>query len=292
MFLLFLLLVPRMDSVRPVLFAPGQVASTGFYTLAPAFTPDGNTVCFFQGARNGGDSLMIATRRNGRWSAPRVAVFSGRYRDIEPAFSPDGRYLIFASSRPERDGDTAVSGWYNGKVYPASGGRLWRVTRNADTWGTPEMLPATVNANTSVFSPAVTADGSLYYMRADSGKAFHIYRSAMKNGVLQPPEPMPFALPDHGDYDPVLSPDESYLIFSSGRAPAPHTADIFIVFRQGGGWSDPIDLRTALSADVHGTESRLSPDGKTLYFTKGPAADGTYGIWQVDLSGLLRAHGL
>jgi hypothetical protein len=59
-----------------------------------------------------------------------------------------------------------------------------------------------------------------------------------------------------------------------------------------GGWSDPIDLSVVLSTEIHGVESRLSPDGKTLYFTKSTGADGRSGIWQADLSGVLQAHGI
>lgn len=234
---------------------------------------------------------MCSTREATGWSTPRVAPFSGWSRDLEPAFSPDGRYLVFASSRPQNAGDSAVSGFYNGQVLPGKGGRLWKVTRQSDGWGAPEMLPVQVNANTSLFSPAVAGDGSLYFMRADSGKLFHIYRSAMKDGVLQTPVALPFIQADHGDYDPAVSSDESFLIFSSDRPPSPpHTADIFIVFRTPGGWGDPIDLRQALSSEyVHGVECRLSPDDKTLYFSNG-ARDGRYGIWQVDITPLLKTH--
>jgi hypothetical protein len=71
---------------------------------------------------------------------------------------------------------------------------------------------------------------------------------------------------------------------------------LFIVFRSSNGWGEPIDLRSALSDDVHGTEARLSPDGKTLYFSNSRSASGKnvpnerY-VWQVDLIQLLKARG-
>jgi hypothetical protein len=70
---------------------------------------------------------------------------------------------------------------------------------------------------------------------------------------------------------------------------------LYIAFRTDQGWGDPIDLRTALSEDVHGIEARLSPDGKTLYFSNSRSSSGTDVpdarlIWQVDLSNLLEAH--
>jgi hypothetical protein len=71
-----------------------------------------------------------------------------------------------------------------------------------------------------------------------------------------------------GDYDPAVSKDEEFLIFSSPRPPAPaHQTDLFIVHRKGGEWSEPIDLRESVAPDVYGTEARLDPREKTLFFT-------------------------
>ncbi|HEV2298100.1 MAG TPA: hypothetical protein VGR72_06250 [Candidatus Acidoferrales bacterium] len=135
-------------------------------------------------------------------------------------------------------------------------------------------------------------------MRAENGGKFHIYRAQMKNGKFETPVLASFSDADHGEYDPAVAPDESYLIFSSGRAPAPpKTTDLFIVFRTANGWGEPIDLRSAVSEDVHGIEARLSPDGKTLYFSNSRSASGAdvqnaRFIWSVDLTALLKAHGV
>lgn len=225
-------------------------------------------------------------------------LFSGQYRDLEPAFAPNGKYLIFASSRPTTPNGAPLDGHYNGQVFPGSGGNLWRIAWTKKGWGKPELLPATINSNDAVFSPAVTADGSLYFMRAENDGKFHIYRAQMKNGKFETPVLASFSDADHGEYDPAVAPNESYLIFSSGRAPAPpKTTDLFIVFRTANGWGEPIDLRSALSDDVHGIESRLSPDGKTLYYSnsRGPSGanvpNGRY-TWKVDLSDLLKSYGM
>ncbi len=41
------------------------------------------------------------------WSNPETAWFSGRFNDLEPAFSPDGQKLFFTSNRPLKDADSA-----------------------------------------------------------------------------------------------------------------------------------------------------------------------------------------
>jgi Tol biopolymer transport system component len=279
------------------IFAPGAIPTSAPSNAAPAFTPDGNTVYFFQSSAS--NSSIVFSRRSGdQWSAPKTAVFSGEYRDLEPAFAPNGKYLIFASSRPTTPRGAQLDGHYNGQVFPEMGGNLWRVARTKNAWQKPQALPATINSNSSVFSPAVTADGSLYFMRAENGGKFHIYRAQMKGGKFETPVLASFSDADHGEYDPAVAPDESYLIFSSGRAPAPpKTTDLFIVFRTANGWGEPIDLRSALSDNVHGIEARLSPDGRTLYFSnsRSPSGadvpNGRY-IWSVDLTDLRRAHGV
>lgn len=279
------------------IFVPGIVPSSAPSSAAPAFTPDGNTVYFAQSSGGTNSSIVFSQRNGDQWAAPKTAVFSGQYRDLEPVFAPNGKYLIFASSRPTSPNGAALDGHYNGQVFPGSGGNLWRVRLTKKRWQKPEPLPAAINSNSSVFSPAITADGSLYFMRAENGGDFHIYRAQMKHGEFKTPVMASFSEPAYGDYDPAIAPDESYLIFSSGRPPAPHTTDLFIVFRAAQGWSEPLDLRSALSQDVYGIEARLSPDGKTLYFSNsrnalGEIVKGGRYIWKIDLTGLLKTQGI
>jgi Tol biopolymer transport system component len=278
-----------------VLFAPGMVPGVSNLVAAPAFAPDGKSVYF--GQTRGSNHITIVTSylKDGSWTSPVTAPFSGDYPNLEPAFDPHGKYLIFASSRPATPGDSLINGNWNGKEYPGKGGNLWKVSYSKNRWGEPARLPEVINRNGSVFSPAVAADGSLYFMRADSGGVFHIYRSQYKNGQYQTPVRASFCIGKYGDYDPAVAPDESFLIFSSPRPPAQKSTDLFIVFRTPAGWSDPIDLRQAVSDKVFGVEARLSPDLKMLYFTNQINKDGfkvptdTY-IWQVNITTLLMEH--
>lgn len=285
-------------TAQVTIFAPGAIPTSAPVSAAPAFTPDGNAVYLFQSSGPSDTTIVFSQRMAGQWSAPERAPFCGPYRDLEPAFAPNGKYLIFASSRPAHPGGAAIDGHYNGQVFRGMGGNLWRVDFSKKRWGRPQRLADSVNSNTSVFSPAVTANGTLYFMRAENGGKFHIYRAPMRQGKFQTPVLASFSDADHGEYDPAVAADESYLIFSSGRAPAPpKTTDLFIVFRTAHGWGEPIDLRSALSEDAHGIEARLSPDGKTLYFSNARGPSGTdvpngRFIWSVDLTELLKAHGV
>jgi Tol biopolymer transport system component len=84
---------------QPVLFAPG-VISTPDNERSAAFTPDGDTVYFVKRSPEPYYSVIcVSARVNGQWGTPRVAEFSGRYNDTDPAISPDGRDFVFTSTR-------------------------------------------------------------------------------------------------------------------------------------------------------------------------------------------------
>lgn len=281
--------------VKP--FAPGQIPGVANRAAAPAFSPDGKSV-YFGTTPQKDITIMVSYYKDGKWTEPVIAPFSGDFHNLEPAFAPNGKYIIFASSRPVTADGNIIDGYWGKKSYPGNGGNLWKVELTNKGWGQPQRLPDVINQNTSIFSPAITADGSVYFMLPDTSGRFHIRRSQYKNGKYKTSVRPSFSVDAYGDVDPVVAPDESFLIFSSGRPPAlPHTADLFIVFRTPKGWSEPLDLRQLISDKVFGVEARLSPDLKTLYFSNQRNAAGVtvntdQYIWQVDISKVLKAHGL
>ena len=232
---------------------------------SPAFTADGNAVVFTRSVDKTA-RLFVAERNGSNWSAPQSLPFSTQWQDIEPAMAPDGSSLVFISNRPEQDGGAALDGFFNGQRFPGRGGNLWQVAYGKNGWGKPQRLPALLNTNSSVFAPALAADGTLYFMRTDAdadGKgAFRLFRSRLLHGQYQAPQPLPFSDGVTGDFDPVVAPDQSYLVFSSQRAPATAAgSELFIVFARGEGWSAPQPLGVA------GVEPRLSPDRAMLYYS-------------------------
>jgi len=262
------------QTLTPEIFGPG-VISGPVNDAAPSFTPDGKTVYFHRSSATLG-VILVSHWKDGRWSEPDIAPFSGRWSDIELAMAPDGSYMIFASNRPATPDGKPLNGCWNGQHYPQAGGNLWRVDRKGDGWGEPHRLPDLVNSGSSIFSPAITADGSLYFMKpvADTGK-FHIYRAAYRNGQFESPIPVSFSAADTiSDVDCTVAPDESFLIFSSRRPPA-KKMDLFFVTRVNGKWSEPVDMGDEVNRS-YCNEARLSPDHRTLYFSSGYLPSVTY----------------
>ncbi len=247
--------------------APTTSAVAGPWTLAhdasPAFSPDGNTVVFARGS-GAARRLFAAHRHDGVWSAARHVAFSDRWMDLEPAMAPDGHYLVFISNRPAHGTGKPLDGAWGGQAWPGRGGNLWRVDRVGDGWGTPVRLPDNVNASSTTFSPAVANDGSVYFMRANPADgSFRLYVSRREHGRYQ--DAVALALGTGAgcsDFDPAVAPDQSFLVFSSDRPPAPANGnDLFIAFARPGGWSTPVDLGLA------GNEARLGADRTMLYYT-------------------------
>jgi Tol biopolymer transport system component len=251
-------------AAEPQLFSAQANWPTGTYA-SPAFTPDDRTMIVTYGTA-AQRRLMISHRQGETWSIPAPAPFSGRWRDIEPVMSPDGAYLVFVSNRPATENGQPLDGYYGGSAKPGAGGNLWRVNRVGEGWGQPIRLPDVVNANSSIFAPALTRSGDLFFMQPDpkTGR-FRLYRSRFAKGIYTIPEPLSFSDGAYSDYDPAVAPDGSFIVFSSGRAPAPKDlgAAIFVAMAEGEGWRAPILIDPILL----GVEVRLSPDGSTLYFT-------------------------
>jgi len=280
--------IQRSADVRPDLFAAERTWPAGS-DIAPAFTPDRSTV-FFTHSDGERLTIMVSRRKGGMWSSPAPAPFSGVWRDIEPAMAPDGSYLIFISNRPTAPGAAPLDGYFGGQTRPRQGGNLWRVDRKDDGWGEPVRLPDIVNSDPSTYSPAVAADGSIYFNRPDPvTRKSHIYWAQAKAGGLGSPDPLPISDGTISDFDAAVAPDQSFMIFSSPRPPAkPGTAILFVTYRRSGGWTPP----EPLGPGIEGYEARLSPDVKTLYFSAtvpgGSASVGVQSrIYQIPLQGLI-----
>ncbi len=188
--------------LEPRLFAPG-VVSTGLATRDVAMTPDGSELYFSVTA--GGSSVIMVTRQvDGRWTEPQVAPFSGRFLDIEPAISPDGRRFFFLSTRPQAHQEPR-EGW----VYQD----IWVMDRQGDGWSEPANLGPPVNTEAPEYFPSVTADGSLYFTRERADGVSSTYRSRLVDGAYAEPELMPPQLNCGTNRANVwVAPDESFAI--------------------------------------------------------------------------------
>lgn len=241
------------------LFAPG-IVSTGVYERDVAMTPEGDELYFCAILGNYDFAAIMVTRREeSGWTEPRVAPFSGRWEDIEPAISPDGSLFLFASFRP-RELETARR----------EDSDIWLMERTEDGWGEPFDAGPPVNTEGSEFFPSITADGTLYFTRDEADRKSFLYRSRRVDGRWTEPERLPEQV-NAGDYqfNGYVAPDESYLIYgAAGREDSLGGTDYYIAFRNDDDtWTRSVNLGERVNTDSRLEYSPyVSPDGKYLFF--------------------------
>jgi hypothetical protein len=259
--------------LEPEIFAPG-IVSTGLATRDITMSPDGHEL-YFAVTLGNRTMIMESHQEDGVWTEPRVAPFSGRYLDIEPAISPDGQRFFFLSTRPQ-EGQEEKSGW----VYQD----IWVMDRDGETWGEPYNLGPPVNSDAPEYFPAVTVGGTLYFTREREDRVSETWRSRLVDGAYAEPEILgPEVNCGSNRFNVFVAPDESFAIVPSvGREDSLGGADYYVVFRsEDDTWSEPINLGPAIN-QPEGREwsASLSPDGKYLFFMSSRA----YGETSVPLT--------
>jgi hypothetical protein len=69
--------------------------------------------------------------------------------------------------------------------------------------------------------------------------------------------------------DPFVSPDESYIVFSSRRTPNVGGGDLYISFRRpDGGWGEPVHLGDKVNSPDTDFCPFVTPDGKYFFFSR------------------------
>lgn len=182
------------QTLTPTLFAP-RIVSTEFQETTASFTPDMKTVYFTRSDILFSDNTIMESHfKNGKWSEPQVASFSGLWRDSEPNVSPDGKRLFYVSNRPV-SGDKPLTDPFKGRITP--GANLWYVERKGDDWGEPIHIEGEINAVPRVFNPSITSSGTLYFSAylADGGGENQIYKLVPVDDVYKTFERLSFSDP-------------------------------------------------------------------------------------------------
>jgi hypothetical protein len=298
------------------LFGPG-VISTGLQETSATFSPDGDTVYFMRsdfGEKD--DTILVSQRRDGHWSAPEVAGFSGQWHDSEPTFSPDGQRLYFVSNRPPRPGAAPVTAQMGGHRF--AGKNLWYVQRQPDgRWGEPVHVDGALNDGGMIYNPSVAANGDVYFSahREDSGRFYQIYVARRTAQGLAAPERVALGDVARNRMDPAIDPAQRFILFAGDEGDALGRADIYIAFRQPDGrWGKPEHLGGEVNSDslenapslgrrfgelyvssnredaVHFPKPR--DDADSLQRRLAGPLNGSRNIWRFDIADVLRRHGI
>jgi hypothetical protein len=193
--------------------------------------------------------------KNGTWSKPKIASFSGKYSELEPSFSPDGKRLYFASKRPisneiKEDFD------------------ILYVERTSSGWSEPNRL--SFNTSSDEFYPSVSNSGNIYFTASYNSGQFKedIYVSKFLNQKYEKPVPLDSAInTTQYEFNAFVAPDESYIIYTAyGRAGDKGGGDLYLSQKIDGIWQQSVQLE-----DINSPYLDYSPfvsyDKTKLYFS-------------------------
>lgn len=227
-------------------FLPGIVSTEDILEYPCTFSNNFEEVLFGGMTSNRERYLIQMIKSKEGWSSPKKISFTGR-NEMEAIFSPDGKTLIF-SSDSERN---------SGKPHT-----LYYVTKEDNKWSQAKAFPESINTAAIEYYASMTNDGKLYFTREGSG----IYYAEGSNyeTVKKVVLPKSYYYVSH----PYISPDETFLLFDARGSNGNGSADLYIAFKNGDSFDEPINLGTHINTSDWDAMASLSPDGSILFFVR------------------------
>jgi Tol biopolymer transport system component len=175
----------------------------------------------------------------------------------EPMFTPNGKRMYFTAIPPPKKN----MDWY---------ANLYFIERTDKGWTIPKEFE--LNTQTSEWHISFTANNTAYFGSERDGSRLKadIFYTKFDNGKYNKAIKLPSTInTEYNDCDPLIAPDESYLIFHSDRPGGYGDHDLYIAFRKDeNNWTDPVNMGEKINTSGWEMGPSLSPDGKYLFFTR------------------------
>lgn len=237
------------------------IVSTPDDEFGGTFSPDGRTMLYNKSIPRSQFYVVMETHwENGRWSAPSVAPFSGRWRDSDPVFSKDGSRVYFASDRPVGGKDL-----HNFDI--------WYVARTRDSWGEAQNMGAPINSDQNEDFISFAGNGTAYFTSIREGTigVMDVWRSRLVDGLYTAPENLGPTINRQGwmNIESWIADDESYLLVGAfGHTDGPGNSDIFVSYRKDdGSFGDLVPLGPKVNTQAREYSPRISLDGRSFFFS-------------------------
>ncbi len=230
-----------------------------FETGGFAFNISGDEVFFFSEDKRGKYHLRNSYQENEIWSNPQLVFNNLSGNKVHPFFSPEGRKLFFGSDARIMKNEKVP--YFN----------LWLSEKTGGVWCAPEPVSATINTGWENCG-AFTQSGLFFFRRVSPSSRGDIYQSEYLYSKFTTPVKLPGEINTvYDESHPAISPDGSYLIFSSKRPGGfNHGKDeLWVVFNESGSrWSKAVNPGNKINNGCNTSCATISPDGKFIFFIR------------------------
>jgi hypothetical protein len=261
----------------PELFAPGIVSTGNHEHSRIVFSKDGNEIYWivipvdthrknehgrpFQANEQ---NIYFTARVNEEWEKPSVLPLTKQLTPIALALSPENKFYFQV---------------YDQETDPKESPRpkkLFMVEKIKNQWGNPglseDILP-NINGK-AIMTLCFANSGNVYYdlggPDSTGGWNWSVYVRELVSGKYQESKLLEGGINDDViNWCPWISPDESYIIWSSHREGNFGNGDLYISFKnKNGSWSTPINMGNRINTEGQERFPSVSPDGKYLFFAR------------------------
>lgn len=240
---------------NPMPFAPKKFTDKT-YAGYQTFDPSGEEFYYAVTDRGWTSSSLYKMSVSHRFAPVRLDLLHSKWEG-EPFITRDGAKLYFTAIVPP-----GRQPWH---------ADLYVAEKAGGGWGKPKILPPPVNSSASEWHLSVTDKGIFYFCSERDGGRLRgdIFRALPENGSYRI-EKLPLAINSAAnDCDPLIAPDESWLIFHSNRPGGFGEHDLYISFRnRAGQWSQAVNMGPAINTAGWEMAPSLTPDGKYLMFVR------------------------
>lgn len=247
------------DSI-PIIFAPDKVSIKGRFEHGISFTPDKREFAF--GILNKDDfsgEIYYSKKINNNWTEPMVFEPLKNECVYLPYFSPNGKSLLYAQSKPDKD---------NGYT------DIWIIERVNDDWSSPKIIQAPLSSTSREANACMTNDGTIYFSsnRNCEGKenchTADLFFSKLMDNEYHSVEVISEFISSNDEESVFISPKEEYIIFC--RYTDNETwMDLYISYRDiNNNWIEPQIIDSTINSKDWDRRPFVSIDNKFLFFTR------------------------
>jgi Tol biopolymer transport system component len=242
---------PAPDSTAKI-FLPGIVSKDGLDFNA-TFSPDGKT--FYFSRSHNGKYLIYESRFTGnQWQEAIISpLFDTLYSNTDPFIAPDNA-LYFISNRPKDKTDTTQDF------------DIYKMSPQTNGYSAPEYLVG-VNSDSTEYYVSVAKSGNIYFSSNRHANLDLYMSKKVANSYAEPANLGSVINSVFDEHDPLIAPDESFLVYTSTRSDGFGEADLYITHKKNGQWSNPQNMGIGINTKSYEYCPYLSPDGKYFFYS-------------------------